>query len=153
LVSIVDQYAWSSHQGYVSWAGTWDWMHKDFILKILTDDKTAQKRKYRQFAGQSDSEKLYSFYEMANLPSMLGAKNVIVWVKERFFEGRIEREILLTKTLAPERGVIKKAVCKFYGVAESDLIAVKRGIRNKPRDVVIYLMRTVCGDPLMPIGC
>jgi len=45
-----------------------------------------------------------------------------------------------------------KAVCKFYDVEEGDLAAVRRGVRNEPRDVAIYLLRTVCGEPLMQIG-
>ena len=45
-----------------------------------------------------------------------------------------------------------KAVCKFYDVEEGDLAAVRRGVRNEPRDVGIYLLRTVCGEPLMQIG-
>ncbi len=44
------------------------------------------------------------------------------------------------------------AVCNFYDVAQRELVVVRRGIQNEPRDVAIYLMRTVCGEPLMRIG-
>jgi putative transposase len=43
-------------------------------------------------------------------------------------------------------------VCKFYDVEEGDLAAVRRGVRNEPRDVAIYLLRTICGELLMQIG-
>ena len=45
-----------------------------------------------------------------------------------------------------------RTVCDFYDVEEKRLVAVRRGIENEPRDVAIYLLRTVCGDPLMRIG-
>ena len=54
--------------------------------------------------------------------------------------------------LAPDRRAIINAVCGFYKVNEKDIAAVKRGVKNEPRDVIIYLLRTICGEPLMRIG-
>ncbi len=44
------------------------------------------------------------------------------------------------------------AVCKYYSVTQKQLVAVRRGVVNEPRDMAIYLLRTVCGEPLMTIG-
>ena len=35
---------------------------------------------------------------------------------------------------------------------EKDIAAVRRGVKNEPREVLIYLLRTICGEPLMRIG-
>ena len=51
-----------------------------------------------------------------------------------------------------DRRTLIKAVCDFYGAGEKELIAMRRGTENESRDVAIYLLRTVCGEPLMQIG-
>ncbi len=152
LVSKMDQYAWSSHQGYLSDAEEWEWLHKNFVLGMLAKYKAVQIRKYRQFVEKPDSEELVSVFDKTNLPSMLGGKKFIKWVKDRFFKGKIEKDIPQSKTLTPDRSTIVRAVCDFYDVAEKELVAVRRGIENEPRDVAIYLLRSVCGEPLMRIG-
>lgn len=63
-----------------------------------------------------------------------------------------EKEVPQSKALAPDRRTLIKAVCDFYDTVEKKLIAMRRGTENEPRDVVIYLLRTVCGEPLMRIG-
>ncbi len=152
LVTKMDQYAWSSHRGYLSDAQEWEWLHKNFVLGMLAKYKAVQIRKYRQFVEKPDSKELVSVFDKTNLPSMLGGKKFIKWVKDRFFKGKIEKDIPQSKTLTPDRSTIVRTVCAFYDVAEKELVAVRRGIENEPRDVAIYLLRAVCGEPLMRIG-
>ena len=54
--------------------------------------------------------------------------------------------------LAPERGQIKKEVCRFYGIEEGALLNSQRGKSNEPRNVVIYLCRALRNDTLLDIG-
>jgi putative transposase len=152
LVRKMHQYARSSHIGYLSDAEEWEWLHKNFVLGMLAKYKAVQIRKYRQFVEKPDSDELVSVFEKANLPSMLGGKKFIDWVKELFFKGKIEKEVPQSKALAPDRSTVIKAVCDFYVAGEKELVAVRRGTENEPRDVAIYLLRTVCGEPLMRIG-
>ena len=39
MVETLDEYAWSSHRGYLSSVKNWKWLHKDFILSMLASDK------------------------------------------------------------------------------------------------------------------
>ena len=41
---------------------------------------------------------------------------------------------------------------RYYGASSAALTAVRRGIENEPRDVAIYLIRSMRSDPLMRIG-
>ena len=43
-------------------------------------------------------------------------------------------------------------VSRYYGVKSTALTAVRRGIENEPRDVAVYLIRTMRSEPLMEIG-
>ena len=152
LVSKLDQYAWSSHPGYLSGDRRWEWLHKDFVLRMLAKYRAVQLKKYRQFVEKQDAEQLVSFFEKANLPSMLGGKKFVAWVKAKFFKGRIDKDVPQSKSLAPDPNAVTKAVCEFYGADEKELTLVRRGIRNEPRDMAIYLLRNICGEPLMRIG-
>ena len=41
---------------------------------------------------------------------------------------------------------------RYYGAVPTSLTAVRRGVENEPRDVAIYLIRSMRSDPLMKIG-
>ena len=41
---------------------------------------------------------------------------------------------------------------RYYEARPAALTAVRRGSENEPRDVAIYLIRTLRSDPLMRIG-
>ena len=43
-------------------------------------------------------------------------------------------------------------VSRYYGAVPTSLTAVRRGIENEPRDVAVYLIRTMRSEPLMRIG-
>ena len=44
----LDAYEWSSHRGYLSRAQRWNWLHKETILSLLTQDKRQQRKRYMQ---------------------------------------------------------------------------------------------------------
>jgi chromosomal replication initiation ATPase DnaA len=43
-------------------------------------------------------------------------------------------------------------VSRYYEASPTALKAVRRGIENEPRDVAIYLIRSMRAEPLMRIG-
>ena len=43
-------------------------------------------------------------------------------------------------------------VSRYYEIKPSTLKAVRRGIENEPRDVAIYLIRSMRTEPLMRVG-
>ena len=147
-----DQYVWSSHLGYLSDDQEWEWLHKEFVLGMLGKYRAVQIKKYRQFVEEQDAEQLLSFFEKTNLPSLLGSNKFVEWAKAKFFEGSIHKDVPQSKILAPDRPTIINAVCGFYKADEKDIVAVRRGVQNEPRDVAIYLLRTICGEPLMQIA-
>jgi hypothetical protein len=152
LVSRMDRYRWSSHRGYLSEANKWKWLHKEFVMSMLTSDKADRVKEYRRFVRQQDAEGLVTLLDTVNLPAILGDGSFMDWVKGNFFKGEIEKDIPQSKTLVPETMIVRKVVCDFYKVSIKELTALRRGARNEPRDVAIYLLRTLCGEPLMEIG-
>ena len=152
LVGRLNRYAWSSHTGYLSKAKKWNWLHKDFVLRMLTEDLTSQIQVYKQFMTQEQDEDLVRVFDRKYLPSMLGSKEFISRVKDRFFKKKIDKEIPASKGLAPDLDRIISEVSRYYEIKPTALTAVRRGIENEPRDVAVYLIRTMRSEPLMKIG-
>lgn len=147
-----DTYKWSSHTGYISKTDQWQWLYKDLILSMLSTKKKEQVNKYLSFMGLNIPEKIALFYSKKNQPSILGEDNFINWVKETFFKEKSNREIPESKLLAPDIGIINKTVSAEYSVDSEKLFSAKRGTENEPRNVAIYLIRQLRGEPLKKIG-
>jgi len=152
LVKRLDQYVWSSHKGYLSKAKKWNWLYKDFILAMLTAQISGQIRIYNQFMAQEEDEDLVRVLDLKNPPAMLGSEKFIAWIKERFFKKKIDKEIPESKKLAPDLDTIILEVSRYYGVRPTTLKAVRRGIENEPRDVAMYMIRSMRAEPLIRVG-
>jgi len=152
LVKRLDRYAWSSHKGYISTAKKWSWLYKEFVLQMLAEQVSSQIRIYRQFMAQQQDKDLIRVFERKRKPSMLGSNEFISWVKDRFFKKKIDKEIPASKGLAPDTERIISEVSRHYEANSGELTEVRRGLENEPRDVAIYLIRSMRSDPLMRIG-
>jgi hypothetical protein len=139
LVKRLDRYAWSSHKGHLSKAKKWNWLYKDFVLQMRTVQISSQSQIYKQFMAQQKDEDLVRVFERKNQPSMIGSKEFISWVKNRFFKKKLDKEIPASKKLAPEQDRIISEVSRYYEGRPIALTAVRRGVENEPRDVAIYL--------------
>jgi hypothetical protein len=152
LVKRLGQYVWSSHKGYLSKAKKWNWLYKDFVLAMLTKQKSSQLRIYKQFMAQEQDEDLVRVLDRKNQPSILGSEKFISWIKEQFFKKKIDREIPASKKLGPDLDTIISEVSRDYGVRPNTLKDVRRGIENESRDVAMYLIRSMRAEPLVRVG-
>lgn len=151
IVEELSSYEWSSHRGYLSKSKKWDWLHKDFVLSMLSEDRRQRRRLYREFVAQEDSAEISQVFEKKKLPSILGSEGFIDRIRSQFFESKKHVEVPESKILAPAREQIKELVCRIYGVSEEDLLKPKRGTFNEPRSVAIYLTRQLRGENLAEI--
>jgi putative transposase len=87
-----------------------------------------------------------------SLPSMLGSEKFISWIKNRFFKKKKDKQVPASRKLAPDLDTIISVVCRYYTVKPTNLKTVRRGIENEPRDVAMYLIRSIRAEPLMRVG-
>jgi REP element-mobilizing transposase RayT len=152
LVKRLDQYVWSSHKGYLSKAKKWNWLYKHFVLDMLTTQINSQIQIYKQFMAQEQDEDLVRVLDGNNSPSMLGSEKFISWIKDRFFKKKKDKEVPASKELAPDLDTIISEVSRYYKVRPTKLKAVRRGIESEPRDVAMYLIRSMRAEPLIRVG-
>jgi putative transposase len=148
----VEKYPWSSHKGYVSSSTKWDWLHKNFILSLLSNVEGGRLKAYKQFITMEDSEEIANVFARKKWPPFLGDDKFGRWLKGTFFEQKNDPHIPESKVLAPDCDTIKKTVCSYYGVDVSELLKLRRGKFNEPRSVAIYLTRMLRKDGLLDIS-
>ena len=152
ICNTVGDYRWSSHQGYVSSAKKWDWLHKEFLLFMFNQDQQRARREYKSFVQCEDSDVVTDFFGKKKLASFFGSKKFIEWVKASYNQLQNHNEIPQSKHLAPTIAEIKLAVCQYYNVEPMELEQSKRGQANEPRNVAVYLARKKSGLRLTNIG-
>jgi REP element-mobilizing transposase RayT len=152
MVDNAEHYDWSSHKGYLSYAKKWDWLHKQFILSMLTKNRQERVKRYRAFMGEADDATLLRILSLKKLPSILGDNQFVDRLKRRFFEQKRHIEVPESKCLAPDMALIKGVICKYYGIEETQLSHTKRAVFNEPRAMGLYLSRHLRGESLKAIG-
>ena len=152
IVDKMQDYQWSTHKPYLSEAKKWDWLYKDYILKLFSKFKPESVREYKKFVRDDTPEKISQIFKRPKLPSILGSKSFIDKIKFKFSKFKDNEEIPEAKVLVPEVDIIKKAVCKTYKVDEATLYKCRRGYFNEPKSVAIYLVKRLRNDTLKDVG-
>jgi len=152
IVEDIKAYPWSSHKAYLSIAKKWDWLHKGFILSLLSDDKKSQIKLYRRFVLVDDDKKLEEVMARKKWPSLFAPQDFIDWVKTTYRDLKGSNEMPQIKELYPDSEIIISSVCDFYDVKREKLFSSKRGTFNEPRCAAIYLIRKLRRDRLNEIG-
>ena len=114
-------FSWSSHPRYISNTKQWEWLHKDFLLSMISGKKSKRKSAYIDFITQAEPEEIERFYSLKNLPSTLGSDSFKEWV--------------------PSPKNIIALVCDHFKIKKEQIAVSKRETENLPRDVAIYLVR------------
>lgn len=152
LVQKPEQYAWSSHKGYLAVSGKWDWLYKDFILSLLSPTKQERLRRYKGFMLMEDAQEVDQIVAGKKWPAMIGTDEFMEWIKEKFYSIRPDEDVPEARQLIPDQAKIIRAICQYYRIDGSELFKSQRGILNEPKNVAIYLMRRLRRDRLKQIG-
>ena len=152
LVDNLRKYQRSTHKIYLSDSKKWEWLHKDYILKLFSKSKPESIRLYKQFVLKETPEEINQIFGRRNLPAVLGSKSFVDRIKDTFFNLKNVEEIPETKRLAPGIDKIKHAVCMAYNIKEPELYVPRRGYFNEPRNVAVYLIRRLRNDTLKHVG-
>ena len=121
MVEKLEDYKWCSHNGYLSISNKWNWLNKDFIYSLLSENKHEWIRRYRQFISADDDKEITEAVERDKWPVALGPKSFIDWVKGAFYELKSDDEVPQSSRLRPSPDLIIQAVCDFYDVEQESI--------------------------------
>ncbi len=146
------EYQWSSHKGYLSKSVKWAWLHKDFILSMLTKDPKRYNAAYKRFMHEKKDDEISDIFNKKKLPVFVGSQNFTDWVKETFYSEKQNNQIPDSSMLAPDISQIKLIISTYYKIDLTEFLKTRRGVSNEPRDVAIFLTRKIKRDTLLTIG-
>ncbi len=152
IVQSMADYEWSSYKGYLSYAKKWKWLHKDYIFSMITLKQRGRLKAFIDFMKKGDSAEVTKLFSLKKLPSFFGPESFITDIKEKYYFKKKSYEVPESKSLAPTSDVIISSVCKHYGVSFNELLIVRRGFFNEPRNIAVYLLRQIRGENLNNIG-
>ncbi len=152
IVKNLNDFEWSSHQGYISKTNDWDWLYKDFILSIFSNNKKNQLIEYNEYMGLEDKEEVLTILDSKKWSSFLGSDEFILTMKEKYYVNKRDKEVPESYNLSPDVSWIKEVVCKYYDLDSSSLCISKRRVFNEPRNVAVYLSRYFTNSTLEQLG-
>lgn len=152
MVKELKEFPWSSHHGYLSRAEKWAWLHKDFLLSMLSENKSGRVLSYRNFVSLVESAEVDRFYALKNLPSVFGGETFKDWLQDRFKHLKFREEIPESRQLAISAPEIIAKVCGHFQVTPETVLVSRRGNENLPRNVAIYLVRLVTRETMPEVG-
>lgn len=148
----LNKYKWTSHPAYMKNSPEWNWIKKEMLLSMLSEDKNEQVKEYSNLMRVEDKNELLKKLEGKKWPSILGGENFISSIKKKFFPEKKDVEIPDSNNLSPDLDLIKEMVCEYYQIDRNSLCREKRQLYNEPRNVSIYLSRFLRNDSLRKIS-
>ena len=131
IINKLKDYPWSSHKAYISKSDKWEWLHKNFILNMFSEDSKSQVATYERFVSKEEPEEIIKNYSKTNMPSIMGSEKFIKRVKSKFSKKKKASEIPESRKLCPEVDDIKRAVCRHYEIREAAPNKSRRGVENE----------------------
>jgi REP element-mobilizing transposase RayT len=155
LVEEPHDYAWGSHAAYLQSASSPGWLVKDEVLGRFGARGEDAVRRYQEFVQAGVSPNIERIYEKKKGTAVLGTEGFKEWVRTRISQkARGDYELPQARAILVRPGAeqVLEAVRKTYGVDRDALARVRRGQRNEPKDVAMYLCRKECGLALKKIA-
>ena len=88
-----------SHKAYISNNAKWGWPYKDYVLSMFSAKKHQAVKACKEFVAQGEPQEIGDFFSLKNMPAIIGTKEFKEWVRERFHDLRLNKEISHSKIL------------------------------------------------------
>ncbi|MFQ6094481.1 MAG: helix-turn-helix domain-containing protein [bacterium] len=140
-------YRWSSHGYYLRPNKAPWWLA---VGQVLAGYRSPAD--FHEFVLSGNEAALLRFYSGKRRFPVLGEENFISQIRPGKFCLSEEHTAHDAKVLRPTIESVIGAVAQIYRVSREDLFQGRRGYRNEPRQVAMYLVRQLCGRSLKEIA-
>ncbi len=151
LVSNMDHYRWSSHQGYVDRKKGPDWLNTETLLSRFSRGRMGL-GEYQEYMHAPLEKEIAEYYSKQYYKPVLGGKEFVEWVMEKVGAKVEEEKPESRRVFRPELEEIVEATATYYGKTMGELKKRRRGHENEARGMAMYLGRRLGGYKLTEIG-
>jgi REP element-mobilizing transposase RayT len=143
LVMRPSDYFWSSYASFVGQTPKPQWLRTCELLRRFGNANNPHY--YRQFVEQPNQSKMDAFYSHRSLPSILGSK---AFRRHIFF--RASTSAQKKEKVAPDLKVkqVIGATARYFNLTEDEVTRGRRGSKNLPRQIGIFLANRRLGSKL-----
>jgi hypothetical protein len=137
------QYPWSSYSSYCSKKNKWDWLHRGFILALVSKKLGKAIREYRNYVQRGMIEKQDDPLKKTVGSTVIGSEEFTEWVREKWIKRGVDREVPAIRAIwkKPEISFIRRACEKVF---REDSIESRR--------MALYLSHRISGLSLREVG-
>ncbi len=149
VVSNMDRYRWSSHQGYLYKRKRPEWLNTEFVLS-----RFSRLRDYQEFMHCEIENVVLDFYKATYQRPVLGNRDFIEWVKTKLGDRAWveEQKPESRKVFGIEVEEIARVTARVYGKQLEELGRKGRGEENEARSMAMYLCWSLGGHKHSEIG-
>jgi REP-associated tyrosine transposase len=153
LVKEPEGYSWSSHRRYLGRGKGIDGLVSDEVLGRFHTKRVLAVEGYRRFIREGMDESTREVFGRRKWPAMWGSRRFMDEVKKRL-RGKEGYEIPQLKKSRPRVSLkqIEEMICQLYATTRAQISTKRRGHWNEPRNVALYLGRTMGGYTLKELG-
>jgi putative transposase len=152
ITARLDEYPWSSHQGYLAGHRRWGWLARASLLTMFSRNRKQAFAAYLNFVQQPDSAEIDAFLAKEKRPPVLGSAHFTEKIRNQFGGRREDSEIPESQMFKATFPEVLAAVCQVCQVCPESIDQSRRGQVNLARDLVIYSMRKHSRQTLQQIG-
>lgn len=154
IVRSAEGYQWSSHRNYLGKGKSIQGLEIQEVLRRFHTKRKVARELYKEYIQEGIDGQTQGLYKRGNMPSVWGSESFREGIKERIRKMRKEDEIPEIRRVRGVPGIkeVEERVCERYGIERKEMRKKRRGYWNEPRNVAIYLSRSVGGVKLTEIG-
>jgi len=144
MVSVPEEYNWSSYSFYIGKKKAPEWLHRDFILGYFGGNVSASQKKYRKFVTAALNKTHKNPLNGVIGSALLGSPEFVTFIKENFLSGQKHE-----KAVPALNELIDKISMQDIF---NEVDAVFGNSRPMARNVKMFLCQRHTGEKLKNIG-
>jgi len=139
LVKKPQDYAWSSHRGYINPERTLPWLQVNPVLASFP-----HRGAFHEFVLSGDDPEMDGLFQNRRHFPILGSEVFVERVRGQIGRLPEEHPRHQRQAIRPSVEGVIAMVCREYGMSKEDILTGRRGRRNEARKVAMYLVPRLC---------
>ena len=143
---------WTSYPRYLARKKKAEWLVTSHILDMVGSRNS--RHRYQRYVEEEEEDETTRFYSKVRLSPILGGERFIDGIESLLKEQTLSPEIAEVRNIreAPSIENIMCVCAAYFKQSREELLSSRRGVFSLPRNMALYLCKTVGGHRLREIA-